>query len=288
MTKRKIAQPNLQDLTFAEARDLVKRGYVPRGVLFDEEFADAFVHEIDRLIDKGTIPPSSDRFVGCMATEWIVTLGLVAGLSLDDAEIFKTSPLLAELFRTLQNFGESFNRLRVTMLEAGAIRENQILELGVEGMELNVNRVMGVPEAVWSGHHLHTDDARFNAALRAIDPTAIAHDAVRGRAFTISGYARRRGEDGAPMNDIGGALPFVVREGARNPGDQAVFDIVPAHHNTGAFFFPQTVHGVSRMVEGGVRYSFQAFYPSAAAWRKIKRRMAASRSKADSESLTKK
>ena len=143
-----------------------------------------------------------------------------------------------------------------------------------EGVELNVNRVVGTVDAIWSGLHLHRDDTRFTNGLRALDETTIAHEAVLARALTISGYARPRDEAGVPRDDVGGALPFLLRDSAKNPGDRAVFDIVPARHNTGAFFFPWTVHGVGRMVEGGVRYSFQAFFPRASEWRNIRERLA--------------
>jgi hypothetical protein len=284
MTKPYRIHPNLKGLTPAEARDLALRGYVPRSALFNDEFANAFAEEIDSLIAQAVIRPSADRMVKGVPTEWIANLGIVARRG-PEAEIFKISPLLADLYAALQEFGESFSQLRAVMIETGCIGEDEVQELAVEGMELNVNRVIGAREAVWTGLHLHTDDARFSPALRALDISTIAHDAVRARAFTVSGYARRRGENGAPLNDMGGALPFFVRSGARNPGDQAVFDIIPADHNAGAFFFPKTVHGVSRMVEGGVRYSFQAFFPSARAWRKIKARIAAN-GDPDSEAIT--
>ena len=73
---------------------------------------------------------------------------------------------------------------------------------------------------------------------------------------------------------MGGALPFMLRGSTRNAGDKAIFDVVPAHHNTGAFFFPHTTHGVGRMPavgpQGGasIRYSFQVFFPELETWTK--------------------
>jgi hypothetical protein len=139
---------------------------------------------------------------------------------------------------------------------------------------MNANRVIGSERARWSGLHLHNDRTRFNTALQAVPTHSIHHDTVKARALTVSGYARPLGRTGARMNDLGGALPFLVRPSARNPGDRAVLDILPAHHNSGALFFPHTIHGVSRMPPGGVRYSFQAFFPAAAAWAEISQRPA--------------
>lgn len=67
----------------------------------------------------------------------------------------------------------------------------------------------------------------------------------------------------------------MVRDGVKHPGDRGVFDVVLAKHNTGAWFFPHTVHGVARMTPGSLRYSFQAFFPRRDVWeRDIRPRIA--------------
>lgn len=258
----------MREMTDEEFLALTQRGYTTRAPLFDELFADGFATEIDRLIDAGVISPATDRLVNGVPTEWIVNVGPGTG-RIQAETVFKASPLLEMLYTSIKQFGESYNRARARLIEAGQVRAEDFQELACDGVEMNVNRVVGAPGAVWSGLHLHTDDTRFIPALKALDPASIGHRLVLARAFTISGYARRRHSDGSPQNDLGGALPFIIRPQALNHSGKTVVDIVPAYHNTGAFFFPKTVHGVSRMIEGGVRYSFQAFFPRVDGWRSI-------------------
>jgi hypothetical protein len=264
-----IKSAGMLEMTDMEVLTLLQRGYATRDPLFDELFANSLASEIDRLIDTGVIRPAPDRIVNGAPTEWLINMGPGTGRSWADT-LFKASPLLKMLYTSIVQLGESYNRTRARLIEAGAVRAQDIQELACDGVEININRVVGTPGAVWSGLHLHTDDTRFTAALKAMDPASIGHRTVLARAFTISGYARRRRSDGSPQNDLGGALPFIIRPQALNRGgDKTIIDIVPAFHNTGAFFFPKTVHGVSRMIEGGVRYSFQAFFPSLDGWRSI-------------------
>lgn len=257
-----------------DVMELVVRGYVPRAPLLSPELAAALPAEIDRLIADGAFKAPPERVIAGQPTEWILQLGVVWGRppgSITEGR----SPVLGQLWHALQQLGRSYNAASAGLIDAGLATADVMPALALDGMELVVNRVVGTGAAAWSGLPLHTDDARFNAALRALRPGSVRHDQVRGRVLTVSGYARPLGPDGARMNDLGGALPFVVRPGARNPGDAAVFDIVPAHHNTGVVFLPRTVHGVGRMPAGSVRYSFQAFYPSQPAWQAIARRIEA-------------
>jgi len=269
-----LPQASIRSLTIADALQLTRQGYVARTKLFETSFADALPGEIDRLIEAGVIKPALDRVVGGQPTEWIASFGGIGQLRSGSAR-HEASPLIARLFTALQNVGYGYNLARERAARARKIASWMMPAIAVAGMELNVNRVVGTSDAVWSGLHLHTDMTRFNTSLRALDHASVAHAAVRARVFTVTGYARPIGADGSRLNDLGGALPMIVRPGARNPGDRAVFDIVPAYHNSGAFFFAGTVHGVGRMTIGGVRYSFQAFYPSAVGWDDINRRIAA-------------
>lgn len=263
------AHAQLVSLDEAGAALLGRQGYVPFSPLLATAFADRLPGEVDRLAAEGLLTAPADRRVHGEPTELIVNLGTVAGATLD-APIFRRSPVLDALFRALQNFGRSFNALRPVLLANGVTPE-EAPELAVEGMELNVNRV----QPPWSGLHPHQDHHRFTAAAQRLSADTLRHAAVRGRVFTVSGYARRTRADGSPANDLGGALTFYVRRGVRGPEDKAVHDVVAADHNTGAAFFAHTLHGVSRMTApGSVRYSFQAFYPSRTAWEAIAKRIA--------------
>jgi len=260
-------------MSASDAAELAVRGYVPRAPLLSSELAAALPAEIDRLIAEGIFEAPGDRIVAGQPTEWILQLGVVWGrppAQLTGAR----SPLLGRLWQALEDLGRSYNATSAAAIDAGLATADTMPALAPDGMELVVNRVVGTRAAAWSGLPLHTDDSRFNNALRALGEGSVRHDQVRGRVLTASGYARPLSPSGERMNDLGGALPFIVRPQARNPGDAAVFGIVPAHHNTGVIFFPRTVHGVGRMPAGSVRYSFQAFYPSRAAWAVIAQRIA--------------
>lgn len=235
--RQRTIPASMVDMTDAEMASLMKRGYATRAPMFDEAFADGLAVEIDRLIEAGVVRPAPDRIVNGVPTEWFANTGPGASHSNGESP-FQTSPVLAMLYASIVRFGESFNRVRAQLIEAGAIRAGDVPELACEGVELNVNRVVGIPDAVWSGLHLHTDDTRFTPGLRALDTASLAHRAVRARVFTISGYARRRAADGSPQNDLGGALPFIIKAQGAGDANATSVDIVPAHHNTGAFFFP--------------------------------------------------
>lgn len=256
-----------------EAFKLAEQGYVPRGSLFSDEFAEAFRQEVDRLIDKGLINPAKDRVLNGEPTEWIINLGVVWGNG-PGSKIMQESPLFKQMFEELQEFGRSYNAIREQMIASGKVTAEEAPAIAVDGAEMNINLVIGLPGHQWSGLHLHRDMLRFNDSLTALNEESIRHAAVTSRAFTFSGYSRPIAEDGTRMNDMGGALPFMLRQSTRNAGDRAIFDIVPAHHNTGAFFFPHTTHGVARMPEIGptggpsIRYSFQVFFPELEAWEK--------------------
>ena len=183
---------------------------------------------------------------------------------------------MANFFHEMQQLAADYNRLRPLLISTGWVSAEEVPVLSTLGMELNINKVIGSLDAQWSGLHMHQDTHSFTPGLEALPEESIRHTAIRGRAFTVSGYARPLGPDGRRRNDAGGALPFLVRPKSRNPGDRAVFDIVPAFHNTGAFFFPHTTHGVGRMpATDSVRYSFQAFYPSAEVWSELLPRISA-------------
>lgn len=258
-------------ITPEEAVKLAKQGYVPRGELFTPEFADAFANEIDRLIDAGLLKPAADRVLNGQPTEWIVNLGIVWGNG-PGSRIMQESPLLKSMFEELQEFGRSYNAVREQMIASGLVKAADAPPIAVEGAEMNVNLVIGGPGHQWTGLHMHRDMVRFNDSLIALDKEGVRHAAITARAFTFSGYARPLGEDGGRMNDAGGALPFFLRDATHNPGDKKIFDVVPAHHNTGAFFFPHTTHGVGRMPEvntygvPSMRYSFQVFFPEETTW----------------------
>lgn len=269
-----LPEAGLQPLSVRDAAELAVRGYVLRAPLLSPELAAALPAEIDRLIAEGAFDAPPDRIVAGQPTEWILQLGAAWGRRPEPITGAR-SPLIGRLWTALQDLGRSYNAARSGLIAAGVATAASVPPVAPDGMELVVNRVVGTRAAAWSGLPLHTDDSRFNAALRALHEGSVRHDQVRGRALTVSGYARALAPSGERMNDLGGALPFVVRPEARNPGDAAVFDIVPAHHNTGVVFFPRTIHGVGRMPAGSVRYSFQAFYPSHAAWQAIAQRIAA-------------
>lgn len=251
-----------------EAVSLARLGYVAFDPLMSAAFADALPAEVDRLIAAGLFTAPADRLVDGTPTEWLANLGLVAGNG-PGSPVFTASPLLRALFAGLQELGRRYNDLRPVLLASG-VPEAEAPEIAVEGMELNVNKV--IPP--WSGLHPHQDHHRFTAAAQRVLPGDVRHAAMRARVFTISGYARPRGPDGNPLNDAGGALTFYVRRGARSAEEKAIHDVVLAAHNTGAAFFAHTLHGVARMTRpGSVRYSFQAFFPEASAWREIAARL---------------
>jgi len=263
----------LHPIGLTEALNLARTGYTLRDPLFDATFADRLIEEIDRLIELGIIPAVPDRMVRQHPTEWVSVLGIVSGNHLD-GPLWKASPLVRRLFEDLQNLGRSYNSVRETMIAGGCVTEAEAPPIAVDGMEMNLSRVIGSQDARWSGHALHQDTHRFNPGMQALPQGSVQHNSIRARAFTVSGYARPLGSDGERRNDWGGGLPFLVRPSARNMADKSVFDIVPANHNTGALFFPHTTHGVSRMpATNSVRYSFQAFYPASEAWKTISKRL---------------
>lgn len=266
-TGRQLGKTGLLAISGEEAATLAKQGYFSRQGLFTEDFADRFAKEIDRLIDEGLLVNPADRMVDGQPTEWIANIGQIYGKQSD--ALLEESPLLRDLYDDLVEFANSYNAARARMIETGEVTAEEVPALAAEGAEMNVNLVVGSPAAQYSGLHLHQDMNRFTAALEAIRDSSVYHTAVRGRAFTFAGYARPIGENGERMNDIGGALPFILRRGMRAEGERAIFDIHEAHHNTGAFFYPHTLHGVARMPpapQGSYRYSFQVFYPEQRVW----------------------
>jgi len=282
--RKEMQKSHVRPISGDEPELLAAQGYVGRNPLFESDFADDLMSEVDRLIEKGVIKPAPDRIVNGQPTEWIAIMGIMSGNG-PGSEIFQESPLLWQLFQDMQAFGESFNAVREKLLATGKVKPEEVPEIATRGIEMNVNRVVGAPQARWSGLHLHRDMTRFIDSLLAMPPQSVRHAAIRARALTVSGYARPVGLDGNRRNDLGGALTFHVRSGAKHAGDRDVFDVVAANHNTGAFFFPQTTHGVARMTPGGIRYSFQAFFPAMAAWKVIERRIAAGELRRELESL---
>ena len=257
--------PGLAPITAEDARRAARQGYCPMAPVFRPGCDDAFIEEVDRLIALGLIPPSRERVVAGEPTEWVVNLGLVWGQGPDGA-VLAQSPGLRRLYRALQAWAASWNAQRPMLIAAGLIDADEAPEIAPQGIEMNVNRVVGSDRALWSGLHLHRDMHRFTDGLRALDESSVRHAAIRARGLTVSAYFRPLDAAGRRLSDTGGALVFMVRDGARNPGDRGVFDVVLAEHNTGAWFFPHTVHGVARMAPGSVRYSFQAFFPRRDAW----------------------
>jgi hypothetical protein len=272
--RKEIHTSHIRPISGDEPELLATQGYVGRKPLFDSHFADDLMLEVDRLIERGVIQPAPDRIVNGQPTEWIAIMGIMSGNG-PGSEIFNESPLLWQLFQDLQAFGESFNGIREKLLATGRAKPEEVPAIASRGMEMNVNRVVGAPQARWSGLHLHRDMTRFVNSLQALGPDSVRHAAIRARALTVSGYARPVGADGNRRNDLGGALSFHLRPAARRAGDRDVFDVVAADHNTGAFFFPHTTHGVARMTPGGIRYSFQAFFPAMVEWNAIERRISA-------------
>jgi hypothetical protein len=263
----------LGPFTDHEAMWLARDGYITRAALLESAFADNLPTVIDREIAAGRIIPARDRIVNGVPTEWIVSIGSIHGSGSHELPHGEIAIEFQMLFKALQELGRTYNAVLATMLASGRINEEDAAPIAAEGMEMNVNRTVGTNSAQWSGLHLHDDRTRFNRGLQAIPANSVHHDTVKARALTVSGYARPVAADGSRMNDLGGALPLILKETARNPGDKGVLDIVPAHHNTGALFYPGTVHGVARMPIGGVRYSFQAFFPLQSAWTDIERRI---------------
>jgi hypothetical protein len=72
------------------------------------------------------------------------------------------------------------------MVASGLVSQAEASPIAVEGMEMNLSRVIGSPTARWSGHHLHQDQNRFNPGMQALEVGSVPHDAIRARAFTVS------------------------------------------------------------------------------------------------------
>ena len=254
---------SLRTFSSRELAALISAGRVTRLNIFDEECANQMPAEIDRLIREGLILPAKDRIASDETPlEWITSQGAVWDVYGRESRVLTESVPLSALYEAMIAFAESYNRT----LEKG---EGNGLPLAIapEGMEMNVNCVVGGPAAQWSGLHPHQDMKRFTDGLRALPPESIRHAAVRARALTISVYFRRTTEHHQRMPSTGGALTFTTPEPARGPGERNVFDIVLADHNTGAIFLPSTIHGVARMpVMPDIRYSAQAFFPEKAVW----------------------
>ena len=257
--------PGIPPVTWEGALQAARLGYCPAAPVFRPGCDDAFMNEVDRLIREGQIPASPDRVINSTATEWVVNLGAVWGHD-ESSPLMKKAPFLHLLYRSLRAWGNGYNRHRQLMIDSGLVSAEEIPEIASDGLEMNVNRVIGVDGAQWSGLHPHRDMRRFNDALVALGTDSVRHAAIRARALTFSAYFRPLDKEGKRMNDTGGALAIQLRTGVRQLGDRGIWDCVLADHNTGAWFFPHTVHGVSRMQPGGVRYSFQVFYPQRDVW----------------------
>ncbi len=257
--------PGIPAVTWEGSLQAARLGYCPVTPVFCPGYGDTFMEEVDRLIRKGLILPSPDRTINGTVTEWVVNLGTVWGHD-ESSPMMEEAPFLRLLYHDLQTWGTGYNRHRQMMIDSGLVTAEEVPEIAPEGLEMNVNRVIGVDGAQWSGLHPHRDMRRFNDALVALGTDSVRHAAIRARALTFSAYFRPLGADGKRMNDSGGALSFQLRRSVRQPGDRGIWDCVQADHNTGAWFFPHTVHGVSRMQPGGVRYSFQVFYPARTEW----------------------
>ncbi len=256
--------PGMAGLSEPMMRTLAAQGYAPMAPVFGAGCDDAFIEEVARLIAAGRIPASPDRIVDGEITEWVVNLGTVWGKPLG-GEWLASAPLLRALMKSLVTWADDYNALRPLLLAQG-VRPEEAPEIAPEGLELNVNKVVGTRRAVWSGLHPHRDMRRFNDALVALDEQSVRHAAIRARALTFSAYFRPLDAEGRRREDAGGALSFQLRAGMRQPGDRAIWDCVLAQHNVGTVFFPHTVHGVARMVPDSVRYSFQVFFPGREAW----------------------
>jgi hypothetical protein len=269
MKRDSAAVIDIPSFTDTDAPDLGLKGFTLRNPFLPASFADRLPDNIDEAIKAGTITPPADRIVDGRPTEWIMSVAPVRGNGPGSTAYAALPPWSRSLYEGLQKFAMGYEAVRARMIELGLVTEAEAPAIAVGGMEMNVNKVV----EGWSGLRTHRDDARFSAALQGIALETTRHAAVRARVLSMTGYARRPNGMGQ-RDDRGGDLPFQVRQGARNPGDGAVFDIVRAAHNTGAVFFAHTIHGVARMPLGTERYSFQAFFPARDAWEAIARRIA--------------
>lgn len=246
--------------------NLVEKGRVLRLNIFEETCADTFPDEIDRLIHEGLIAEASDRLApNGTPTEWITNQGIVWTGHYGDSAVLRESRPLSALYESMVSFAEGYN---LAIEKAGEKNvDNLPPKISPEGVELNVNCVLGAPAAQWRGLHLHKDMFRFTDGLQGLSEDSIRHAAIRSRALTISVYFRREDARSARLRSPGGALVFVEPTNARKPGERAIFDIVLADHNSGAIFLPSTVHGVGGMPQRAeIRYSAQAFFPELSAW----------------------
>lgn len=257
-----VGSPERLHPTNAEWDTLGKTGYVPLEGRLPSDLIDHLPCRVDRLIAAGDMMTPKDRIVAGQPTEHLLSLGTLYGRPLG-SRVFQGAPWLACLFQALQGVGESFNARRAALLAQGLVAEHEAPEVAVEGMELNLNRVVHG----WTGLHPHQDHHRFTQAARRIDRDSTLHRLQGARVLTVSGYARPAGPDGRRMDDLGGALTFYLRPHERGPADGAIHDVVAARHGSAAIFLARTVHGVSRMhLPGSVRYSFQAFFPARSTW----------------------
>lgn len=250
--------------------DLGRNGYLPLQPILPSGFTDRLPDEVERLIAGGWFRAPSDRIVEGRITEHLITLGVVHG-NTPGSPIFGESKVVADLFGALRDFGHTFNANRAKLINSGLVDPEEAPEVAVEGMDMNLNRVV----TGWTGLHPHQDQLRFTASAMRLPEASIRHTLQRARVVTVSGYARPV-IAGTRLNDLGGALTFYVRRNVRGPEDKAIHDVVAASHGTGAVFFAATMHGVARMtVPGSVRYSFQAFFPARTAWEAVAPRIVA-------------
>ena len=254
---------SLRTFSSQELSTLISAGRVARFNIFDEDCAKRMPAEIDRLIDHELILQAKDRETpDGIPLEWITSQGAVWDSRGRESNVLTESAPLMALYEAMIAFAESYNRL----VEKADV-QNVPTAIAPEGIELNVNCVVGGPAAQWSGLHPHQDMLRFTDGLRALPPDSIRHTAVKARALTISVYFRRDHEQQEGKHSTGGGLTFEVPEHARRPGELNIFDFMPADHNTGAIFLPSTRHGVARMpIEPDIRYSAQAFFPDRTVW----------------------
>jgi hypothetical protein len=216
----------IEVISRSDAEELKSAGFVAREQMFFSRFPrEKLIPEWDRLIAAGFMVPPESRMVNGKPTEYAASIGPWDMSLLDESE------LVAELYRELQAFGETFNR---------RFPEHAV---DVRTMELNINRF----HPGHTGLPIHIDDARFTDDLQVLQYTRPElHDYIGKRSFTITAYAR-------VGSDEGGGLRVKVQ--GRDPVE------IPTANGSGAFFFAHTPHEVMPMTDPeAVRYSFQAFF----------------------------
>ena len=248
---RTTAKPN-----FAMLDRIHNDGYMAIDGLFAEDYANIIVNEINRLIDAGIITALLENNIDDQSTEWLRSTGAAFGEA-DGGILYRRSLAFRQMFDALKDWARSYNRI--------ASQQGRAM-IAADGIELYWNKVINN----WSGLKLHRDNRRFTSALMAFDQSDFRHQALLLRKITISGYFRERDQSGERASDSGGALVVHLPADRLPPSKKGSFDVLLSDHNQGAVFLgDDCLHGVSRMTNAGVRYSFQAFFPELRAWQAL-------------------